>query len=248
MFTSKEHLHYNLGIDAGVAAFFIDRKVPVNNSYWRGRLLYISRGTGYLFIPLFFDLQLKCGVKREIILSEEYVQLMENILNSAAMHEFEQIDFDTHITNCTKLLENNIHNKELYDDLLVYFSSEDLKSYKNLGTSSKALNRGDTFLFLLCFPDLTRELTEKIIKEWYALVPSFLLLDDIMDLRDDKEKNQENSIEDFGTGNEGVYKAIEYLRSNFKELKNINCELGEYFERTLEKKLTTPYLQSILNN
>ena len=248
MFVSKEHLNYNLGVDPEIAAFFVNRKVPVNNSYWKGRLLYVSRGTGYIFIPLFFDLQYKCGVSREEVLSEEYVQVMEKILHSAALHEFELISFNEHIDNCKEILNNKVNNEQLYVDLLEYFKNEDLVPFKNLGTTSKALNRGDTFLFSLCYPRFSKQLTDKIVREWYALVPSFLLMDDIMDLKEDQEKNQENSIADFGNGNLGVQLAIEFLRKKFAELKRVNDKLGLYFESSLERKLQTPYLQSILNN
>src|SRR5438105_9385068 len=242
MYISKEHLQTNLGVDADIAAFFVDRKVPENNRYWKGRYLYISRGTGYMFIPLFFDIQFRCGVRKEIILNEEYVQLMEKILDSAGLHEFEQISFHEHLENCKALISNRIKNEELYKDLLEYFKNDDLMPYKNFGTTSKALNRGDTFLFTLCVLDLSKDVTNKIIEEWYALIPSFLLMDDIMDLSEDQQKNAENSIKDFGQGNTGVERAIEFLRQKFNHLKDVNNKLGEYFENSLERKLQTPYL------
>ena len=194
MFTSKQHLHDNLGVDAEIAAFFVDRRVPENNAYWRNRYLYVAGGTGYLFIPLFYDLQYKAGVSKKLILDENYVQIMERILDSAARYEFEMISFEQHIKHCTEIMRSNIKNEALYHDLLVYFKDEELVPYKKLGTFSKALNRGDTFLFSICYLDLPAGVTEKIIEKWYALVPSFLLMDDIMDLTADLENNQENSI------------------------------------------------------
>lgn len=248
MFTSKNHLHQNMGVNIDIAAFFVDRKVPANNSYWKGRLLYVSGGTGYLFIPLFFDLQNKCGANLEQVLEEEYIRLMEFILDSAAMYEFKQIDFSTHIDNCKRILKNRVKNKILFNDLVEYFSDDSLKAYKNLGTSSKALNRGDTFLFVLCYLDLPEETTKNIIEKWYALVPSFLLMDDIMDLRDDQEKNEENAVSDFGAGAKGIENALEFLRIKFGQLKTVNQQLGNFFEISLKRKMETPYMQSILNN
>jgi hypothetical protein len=67
-------------------------------------------------------------------------------------------------------------------------------------------------------------------------------------LQEDKEKNEENSVTDFGEGASGVQKAIEYLRLKFTYLKSMNPQLGEFFEKSLDKKLHTPYMQSILNN
>lgn len=247
MFISKEHLHTNLGIDQEIAAFFVNRKVPENNLYWKNRLLYISRGTGYLFIPLFFDLQLRCGVTKKVLLDEEYILLMESILHHAAHHEFEQIPFYQNIESCKQALQHRVNNKILYSDLTQYFSNEELKPFKYLGTSSKALNRGDTFLFIICYLDLPVAQTQKIIAHWYALVPSFLLMDDIMDLQEDRRGNDENAISDFGPGSTGVEKAIQLLRTNFAELKIINLLLGEYFEKSLDRKLQTPYLQALLH-
>lgn len=164
------------------------------------------------------------------------------------MHEFEKIHLNEHIANCKEILAGRIKNEELYSDLIAYFKNEEWKPYKNLGASSKALSRGDTFLFSLCYFNFPKGLTNKIIEEWYALVPSFLLMDDMMDLREDRKNRQENSINDFGEGNIGVQRAIDFLRDKFNQLKIINIELGEYFERSLNKKLQTPYMQSLLNN
>lgn len=248
MFTSKKYLQNNLGVDADIAAFFVDRKVPENNLYWKERLLYVAKGTGYLFIPLFFDLKYKCGVSKQYLLHEDYVQLMEEILNSAAMHEFEQISFHEHIENCRFLMSGKVKNTLLYADLLEYLSDEDLKPVKNIGTPSKALNRGDTFLFTLCFLELPDNVVNQILEEWYALVPSFLLMDDIMDLKEDRERNEENAINDFGQGANGVEKAIDYLKIKFNHLKSVNVQLSEYFERSLQQKLQSPYMQFLLKH
>ncbi len=248
MFTSKQQLHLDLGVDTGIAQFFVDRKVPENNMYWKGRLLYVAGGTGYLFIPLFYDLQFKCGVSYEKILDEEYIRLMEYILHSAARYEFEEISFVEHLENCKNILKNRISNYSLYNNLLEYFNDGQLKPYKNLGTSSKALNRADTFLFSICFLDLDKHVTDTIINNWYALVPSFLLMDDIYDLREDRKNNEENSVSDFGPGNEGLEKAIKFLRDKSDQLKNFNIKLGMYFENSLEKKIHTTYMQSLLND
>jgi hypothetical protein len=246
MFTSKKFLSDEMGVDPEIAAFFVDRKVPADNWYWKDRLLYVARGTGFLFIPLFFDLKYRSGVEKRILLSEPYVGLMEAILDSAARYEREQQDFEAHLENCLVLMTGKIANRELYDDLLYYFRRGGLRPYKMLGTPSIALNRGDTFLFLLCSlsPEKTR--IEEIIRDWYALVPSFLLMDDVMDLQEDKARGEENCIGDFGEGSEGVRNAIAYLHENFARLRSVNEKLGIYFEDSLQEKLETPYLQFLI--
>lgn len=248
MFTSKQHLHVNLGVDTEIAQFFVDRKVPVDNYYWRDRLLYVAKGTGYLFIPLFFDLQYKCGVNREDVMNEGYIILTEKILSSAALYEAEKIGFTEHIENCKQIMTGKIRNNDLYNDLLVYFSDEELKPYKYLGTISKALNRGDSFLFGICFLDLEKPVLENVLQNWYALVPSFLLLDDIYDLQEDKMNKQENAVFDFGGGRDGVKSAIQFLHDKFNLLKIFNIKLGSFYENSLERRLTTDYMKSLLNN
>lgn len=247
MFTSKQFLSAQLGIDEEIAAFFVDRKVPVDNLYWKERLLYVSHGTGYMFIPIFFDLQYKAGMDKKMLLSNEYVLLMEAILNSAAQHEFAQQDFAGHLENCNRLMNDKVKNQSLYNDLLHYFGNNNLMPHKYLGTPSKALNRADTLLFLLCSQAMEESIVKQVIKNWYALVPSFLLMDDVMDLQEDQDKGEENSIADFGEGKQGVKNAIQYLEQNFLQLKAVNQKLGTYFEASLQKKLATPYLQSLLN-
>lgn len=247
LYTSKQYLQNTMGVEADIAAFFVDRTVPVNNLYWKDRYLYVSKGTGFLFIPLLFDLMFKAGLSKEMILEEEFVHLTENILHSAALHEHEMISFEQHVNNCIALLNNKVVNLNLFTDLVQYFSNRALP-YNYLGTFSTALNRGDTYLFALCSLNIPLYLTPRIVELWYMLIPSFLLMDDIMDLEDDKKKNEENSINDFGAGNTGVQNAISFLTDKFRKLKDINDKLGSYFERSLQRKVETPYLRSLLNH
>ena len=247
MFTSKIRLIYNFGVDEEVAAFFVDRKIPQENSYWEKRLLYVANGTGYLFIPLFFDIQLKMGVNKKTLLSEDYIQLSEHILDSAARYEKNQYDFNTHIQRCKELVYTKTVQHNLFADLDHFFNQAKLIPYKYLGTTNRALNRGDSFLFLLCVLDVPETTLQEIIKGWYALTPSFLLMDDVMDLQEDKQRGEENSINEFGEGADAVKKAIEYLKNNFNILKTFNQKLGDFFEQSLEKKLRSAYLRDLLD-
>lgn len=246
LYTSKQYLQNTMGVDAEVAAFFVDRHVPVQNMYWKDKYLYVSKGTGFLFIPLFFDLMYKAGLTKETVLDEDFVRLTEAILHSAALHEHEMISFEAHLNNCKELIANKVVNLNLYTDLLEYFGNDSLP-YNYLGTFSKALNRGDTYLFALCSLNIPLHLTHKIVELWYILIPSFLLMDDIMDLEKDRTKNEENSINDFGPQGRGVRNAINFLTDRFAKLKGVNGKLGSYFEGSLQRKLETPYLISILN-
>jgi hypothetical protein len=246
MYTSKEYLHNKLGVDPEIAAFFVDRRVPANNMYWKGRYLYVASGTGYTFIPLYFDLQYKLGINKKQLLDPLHLEVCEAGLHSAALYELQTITFKQHVENVRLLLSPYSKQPQLFEDLSRYFEHEELKPYKYLGTFSKALNRADSYLFTLVMLEATSLQVEKMVDAWYALIPSFLLLDDLTDLQEDEENNEENSIRDFGKGSVGVERAIEYVTHKFNYLKSINHQLGEYLEHSLEKRMLTPYMQLIL--
>ncbi|KIC89387.1 hypothetical protein [Flavihumibacter sp. ZG627] len=248
MFTSKQQLIGGMGVDPEIAAFFVDRNVPKDNRYWKGRYLYIARGTGYLFIPLFFDLQFRAGMAKEDILDPSYVSIMEKILDYAAKFEFGEISFTDQIAAIQTMIEPLAKHTWLMNDLREYFKVEPLKATGNLGLENSALNRGDALLYLLCVNQAPTDLIKKVIGYWYLLVPSFLLLDDIMDFNEDRKHQEENALSYYGYDAAGVIKAIETVERNFKSLEDINPLLGEFFQSTLEHKKKTPYFQHILNN
>ena len=162
------------------------------------------------------------------------------------MYELQTITFNQHVENVKLLVSPYIKQPQLFEDLSRYFDHEELKPYKYLGTFSKALNRADSYLFTLVMLEATSLQVKRMVDAWYALVPSFLLLDDLTDLQEDIENNEENSIRDFGEGSVGVEKAIEYLRLKFSYLKSVNLQLGEYLQQSLEKRMLSPYMQLIL--
>lgn len=248
MFTSKNELVESMGVDPEIAAFFVDRKIPTNNLYWKGRYLYVARGTGYLFIPLFFDLQLKAGVPRTILMNEAYVQTMEQILHIAAAYEFGEKDFATHIKEIERLVGPKLVNPSFFKELQAYFNQTKLVRKGRIGTDNAALNRGDAFLYLLATIQLPEPVLSTVLECWYQLVPSFLLLDDIMDFQEDRKNREENSLSFYGYNAEGIKKAIAIAKHNFQKLKKLNPTLYEFLEEALNKKIQTPYFQHILND
>lgn len=246
MFTSKQDLIAHMGVDPEIAAFFVDRTVPKNNTYWKGRYLYVARGTGFLFIPLFFDLQMRAGVDRKTLLDEDYVQLMESIMDFAGKYENGEMDFDAHIAAIVSLVSMRVVQPELLKDLNEYFSRNPPIPTGRLGTENKALNRGDALLFLLTVLTMEEAVINQIIGYWYLLVPSFLLMDDIMDLQEDQDKQEENSLALYGYNAEGIRKALVVLDENFSKLEVVNPLLGGFFRRSLEKNLETTYFKHIL--
>lgn len=248
MFTSKQELIGAMGVEPDIAAFFVDRKVPVANQYWRGRYLYVARGTGYLFIPLFFDLQYKAGLSKEKVLDASYVSMMESILDLAARYEFGELDFRTHIARIEAIVRPLSVQPWLFDSLEQYFKQEELNQVGILGTTNPALNRGDALLYLLTTMQASREIMEKVIGYWYSLVPSFLLMDDIMDLKQDQAGSDESALAYYGFDAKGVQTAIDEVEKNFTRLGEVNPLLGQYFRNTLESKKKTPYFQIILKD
>ncbi|HEY8397645.1 MAG TPA: hypothetical protein VIK80_06885 [Flavihumibacter sp.] len=248
MFTSKAELNEAMGVEPAIAAFFVDRKVPADNRYWKGRYLYVARGTGYLFIPLFFDLQYKAGVPLEKLLEPSYVQRMEAILHLAALYEFGEKEFLEHIIEIEKLVQPDVVNHQLMEELIAYFRQDQPVKLGRLGTDNPALNRGDALLYLLTTLDAEEAVLNRILEAWYQLVPTFLLLDDIMDFQEDRQKQEENSLALYGYSPEGVRKAIGVAEENFRGLDSINPVLGSYFRSVLDKKKQTPYFKHILND
>lgn len=248
MFTSKQELSESMGVDPGIAAFFVDRKVPIENQYWKGRYLYVARGTGYLFIPLFFDLQLRAGLPKEKLLDASYVALMESILDLAAQYEFGNLHFKDQIRQIEAMVQPKSVQPWLFDSLVEYFGQEVLHPMGIIGTPNPALNRGDALLYLLTTLDAPRETIERIIRYWYLLVPSFLLLDDIMDLREDRQASEETALGYYGFDAKGVQAAIEAVEKNFRQMEEVNALLGRFFRNLLETKKRTSYFQSILND
>lgn len=246
MFTSIEQLVQSYGVDREIAKCFVDRKVPKENAYWKGRLLYVSRGNGFLFIPLLFDLMHKAGVPKEKLLSEGFVLLMEKILDYAALYEYGEMDFRTHIEKIEALVAPNSKQPWLLDNLRHYFNQELLHPSGGLGDENPPLNRGDAMLFLFVDLEETKPVIEKIIRYWYSLVPAFLLLDDLADLQDDREKNEENSLQYYGYDTEGVKKGIDILRGKFRALEEVNEVMMGFFLKALDGLLANTYFQHIL--
>src|SRR4051812_25468824 len=103
MFISTKQLVNSYGIEHDIAEFFVEREPPVDNLYWNEKLLYLRPAPGYLFIPLIIDLLNKLGIKRDFLLSESFVNLMEQVGHISAMEESNQISANEAITKCREL-------------------------------------------------------------------------------------------------------------------------------------------------
>lgn len=210
MFTSRDDLKLEYGVDMEIGKFLVDRKVPEENLYWKNRYLYIIPMPGYLFIPFFMDLQYRLGLSKSVLMEENHLQLLENILHSAAKLELNELTFDSHINECIELTRAHCKNPSFLQDLIYYFSGKDEKSSVKLGTPYKSLNRADAYLFSLCYFEFGEMLKKKLVDAWYALIMYYLIVDDIQDIESDYEKKEENAILEAGLSGDGA-KAIENL-------------------------------------
>lgn len=232
MFVSVKYLHDEMGVDEKIARFFVDRKIPENNSFWKKRLLYIGRGNGYISIPAYYDLLFRLGVSRDILLNETHVQFMEWVMHYAILVELKQISFNEQLSQITKLLTGRIKDEKFFHELIGYLEQPILKPLGYLGKEVPSLNRADVFLFILCDLPLSEEQIRKAVESWYALHTSYLLMDDMCDYNSDKEKQEENSVIELGDGDKGFEKAFERLKTNFEVMRNINPVLADLFEQS----------------
>lgn len=210
MFASKDDLKLFYGIDMEIGQFFIDRKIPENNLYWKGRYLYITPMPGYLFIPTYVDLQYRLGLPKQALLSEEHARFIEAIMHSIGKEEFEKTGREAHINECVEIAAAYGKNDQLLEELKQYFAGTNAINGINFGLPLKALNRVDSYLFTLCFFDFDNDTKKKLIDAWHALMTFYLLTDDMDDMKDDAMAKEDNSILDAGLTLEGV-KTIETL-------------------------------------
>jgi len=233
MFVSVHNLKTNMGVDESIARFFVDRKVPADNAFWRKRFLYIGRGNGYISIPVYYDLLMKLGLPREELLEESHVQFMEKLMHFAILVEYKEMDFRQHLEEISNLLLPRLKNRAFYEELLAYLRQPVLHPKGRLGMPVPSLNRADVFLFILCDLRMTDEQVDKAIGYWYALHTSYLLMDDIYDYKLDKQDQEENAVIDLGDSEIGFGKAFGLLRRNIETMKQINPQLADHFEESM---------------
>jgi hypothetical protein len=232
MFISTRFLTEQLDVDADVAKFFVDRPVPADNRYWKDRLLYVARGTGFVFIPLVYDILLRLGVDKAALLEEPHVLRMEKILDSAGRVEFDGLSGSDHIEASRKAMEGKVRNAWLWQALIDYFAEG---PHGPLGREIPPLNRADTFLFSVCDLSMDEPATRTFLTYWYALIGSFLMMDDVMDWEEDKKLGEENAILYLGEGPEAFAGALALLRADLHTLGTLNPSLEAHLEQNLEQ-------------
>lgn len=222
MFISSSFLEVTYGVDSKIASFFVDREPPASNLYWHEKLLYLRPSPGYLFIPLIVDLFHRLGLQMQQLLSDPFVQIMEQVGHISALEETKQITAGEAIRMSIELVKEVYKNKGWYDNLVNYFSNENDNFFTNLSVPNKALRRGDLFLFAVCALSFPEKLSEKIAEQWFALISILLLLDDAEDIETDKETGDENAFIEVGLHAEGIYKINELADCSLTKISNLS--------------------------
>lgn len=226
MFVSVDELKLAYGVDMRIGKAYVDRRVPTDNAYWEGRMLYMPPVTGFLFMPIFSDLCRRSGLSPTDLLSEDYLMLAESILDSAARLENGSLTWTEHVEECLKLPGDACPNPGLLTDLSYYLRGETMRSSIPLGTRYPSLNRADTYLVSLCaipFDAITRL---RVTEAWYALMSYFLLLDDLSDIRDDLRDQQENALLDAGLTEEGIQGIEGLISASLAAMERVNPVLA----------------------
>jgi hypothetical protein len=228
MFISVSQLEQEMGVDKRIGRFFVDRKIPEFNSFWKGRLLYIAFGNGYLSIPVYYDILHRIGISLEILMEEKHIGFMEQLMHFAILHEKNEISFTEELSSIRNMLEGRIRNTDYYIALNRYLDQAKLNPLGPFGLPFPSLNRADVFLYVLCDLPLNKTQWEEAIRYWYVLHPTYLIMDDIRDFAKDRQNGEENVVTDLGGGIEGFEKTFELFRKNCATIGELNPLLGVF--------------------
>lgn len=233
---TKRKLADEFGVDDEIAAFFADRKPPVDNLFWKGKYVYLSNSLGYIIIPLLVDVQYRLGVEKSLLLNEKHVRLMEDGFDWMAKYEAKLIMYEAFIGRCKTLFEPAVVNQDFFHDLLSYLNSGNTAHYP-LGSPVQALNRADAFFFTLCDTPMDDEVLRRIVKAWSYIKVNALILDDMNDLESDRLEGEENSIIELGDDEAAIGRLQAMFDENVKFLAAINARLAQYLDKGLAQLL-----------
>lgn len=246
MFTSKDDLKLSYGIDMEIGKFFVDRKIPSDNLYWKDRYLYINPMPGYLFIPAYVDLQFRLGLSKEELLSEAHAQFIEQIMHSVARQEFNKLTLAEHVAECIAITKPVCKNQGFLRELERYFFGENLQNGISFGTSLRALNRVDTYLFTLCFFNFDDGKKKQLIDAWHALMSFYLIMDDLDDIKADLEEKEDNAIVEAGLSDNGAVIIEGFMKQSYTVMNEINPVFANRMDYSWQlidvKKIIDQYL------
>jgi len=247
MFISTDYLATQYGVHETIADFFVERESPTNNLYWKDKLLYLRPQPGYLFIPVIVDTLYKLGIDKNILLSDVFINLLEQIGHIAALEETNQLTKEEGIEQCILLTKDKVINKNFYATLTDYMKGGSNNFIHEMLYPFSALHRGDIFLFSVTVLDFDDEVAKKIVAYWFAIISSFLMLDDAQDVEIDKKTGDENAFLQCGLDKEGIERIKNILGQNLTTLKIFNKPLARTIDNQFVKMATLPHIQQYLN-
>ncbi|MDQ6814992.1 MAG: hypothetical protein M3040_14750 [Bacteroidota bacterium] len=249
MFISTKHLVNKYGINEEIARFFVDREPPVDNLYWRGKLLYLRPSLpGYLFIPLIVDLLFKVGVNKEALLSERFVGAMEQVGHISAREEIEEISMAEAIKECENTVKENAINRLWLEHVNDYFNCKEGNFFSKLTTPFRSLHRGDVFLFSLSTLSFPPHLFVKIAELWFALIGLSLLVDDAQDIESDRDAGDENAYLESGLDEDGLNRIAALVADSVKKISSVNPTMGNELRQQHRELAQQPYIVNLLKH
>jgi len=247
MFLSAAYLIDQYGVDAVIAKHFVDREPPRDNLYWKDKLLYLRPQPGYMFLPLITDLYHRQGIEKDILLSETFLQLLENIGHYTAMHEFGMTTNAEAIAHCTRYVSSNFPEAIWLDEVIHYFNQQP-NCITPLRLPYNALHRGDLFLFALCAFNIKQDVFEQLVKTWFALIGVLLLMDDAEDFETDRQQNDENAFTESGADKAGFEQIQFLLRKCLDHIKKNNSIMADGLHKSLSRVAEKPFIKALLNS
>ncbi len=247
MFISAGFLGIQYGVDDKIARFFADREPPHNNLYWKDKLMYLRPEPGWLFIPLIVDLLYKCGIEREQLLSDKFVLLMEQIGHISALEETSQMNHQQALEACINLVVNEHESESYFKNLVDFMNGGSENLFSPLALPFKALHRGDYFLFSLCALRFDDQLQTTLVKYWFALISTLLLLDDADDLIDDQKNGHENAFIESGLHKAGIDRIVQMVSDNLKCIATLNRSMAAKLDKGFVSLNKMPHINQLLN-
>jgi hypothetical protein len=210
------------------AILLCKRSVPKNNEYWKSRSSYLSKSPGYLFIPILLDLFLKSKSNQSI--SEEHIQLIEQILHHAAIQERTESGYTQLHIDCQNVLQSiGVSNDEIK-------RTESLvdRPFSLFPSKYKSIQRANVFLYSAAlFPNDY----DLIFSHWESVMPLFLFLDDLTDLQDDIANKSENCLLDSPNIENNFFELYPLFAESIKPLQKINLKIYQELDRLRQEAI-----------
>jgi hypothetical protein len=183
-------------------------------------------------MPIFSDLLYRCGADRQQLISQDFLQLSESMLHSAALLEYKQLGWEEHIAEVIALVTPRVVDHKLFEELKAYAGKmHPIKTGdERLGTAFPSLNRADSYLFSLLIINSSAFDVDKAIRSWYALMTYFLILDDLADIREDLLNGEENVLIDAGLDETGADKVTKMIDESIATMHLVNPVMANRIE------------------